>query len=799
MKAVFTLFLSTLFLCFSAEMKAQDRQRYRVHGSVTDARTEKAIKKIPILVQPFNQTIKTDAEGKFLLNMAEGSYSILIDYFPFDLQEISFELQSDTVFDIRLHSPFEMQYIDEIEIVASKPMTENSSGIQRLSKSSLNTMPRMIGEADLLKSLSLTAGVNSSNEGAADLQVRGGTHGQNLFLLDGVPLYSTQHMFGMVSAYNPSIVKTATLYKSDFPAEFGGKTSSVLNVESKAADLKRISGEAEIGLLSTKGLLNIPIVKDKLALSVAGRISNYSLLNIISRFPFVEDTNFALHFGDINANLFWKYSEKDQFKINFFHNSDGINVRQIDRYSKEDIDLWIKNRQQNLGFNWYHTFSENTKNHLLFFADRYNFDFGNSVEYTTYNEKRYFNNQSQIASFGIEDKVSFSLGDKINLKTGLFLKNHIFSPLMLRYSDESSTKELEKTSKTKQFEAGLFLQSAYEPIKNQTLNAGFRLSAIGNSDKAFAFLEPRLGYHGIFDNYFSLSASVGRMTQTIHRAANSGLGIPYELFFPSTKELLPEKSWNFSLGFGKDFRWNAHNFSFKTDFWYKTFANIVDFKNGHDAYSSLIISQNIQDMSEIITQGKGRAYGLDFSANYSYKLLSFSADYTLMQARNQFDELNAGKEFAAPTDIRNSLNLLAEINLSSKWKFSASWEFRTGRPITLPSVIYLKPEIDFEDGIVLFPGENSSDYIRVEGERNSFRTKAFHKLDLNFSYQYKAFGKYGGLLTFGLYNTYNRANPYMYFVGSEMIGSWPNKKYYPALKSLSIFPIIPSFSWSVSF
>ncbi|MFA5046504.1 MAG: TonB-dependent receptor plug domain-containing protein [Paludibacter sp.] len=791
--------LAVLLFCFItiANLSAQDiENRFHVRAKIIDARTKKGIKKIPITVLPFNRIINADNKGGFLFNMPKGNYSFVLDYFPFEKQEVKLDLQSDTTLLIELHTTPGVIYLSEVEVLASRPATEMPAAIEQIDGRQLKSLPSMIGERDILKAFSLTAGVTSSSEGAADMQVRGGLHGQNLYLLDGIPLYSTEHFFGMVSVYNPTIIKSATLYKSGFPAEYGGKISSVINVHTEDADLKKFKGEAEIGMLTSKLALNIPLVKDKLALSLAGRISNYSIVDIISPLlPESLGTRFGVHFGDINANLFWKISEKDRLKLTFLSNTDGFDVKSnmFSYISK----TWFKNHQQNLGLNWYKTISAKTDNHLLAYTDIYGYDFGISQQQL--NPSSLFIGQALtgINSMGLVEKINYKISEKINLNAGVSFKSFGFSPIHFNIND-SNVNSMKVTDQIRLNEGVVFAESDYQLAKQQTLTAGLRLSTIGNQDKTFSNLEPRIAYHGIFPNDYSISASAGRMTQPVHRVANSGLGFSFEMFYPSSSILQPESSWNISLGGAKDFSWKNQKLSVKVDAWYKTMENIVEFQDGYDAYYSVLYavqSNIIGNTKKYLAQGNGKAYGIDFSASYDIKNLRLTADYTLMKAENQFAQLNMGRPFAAPTDIRNSLSLTSELKLSESWSFTATWQYNSGKPITVPTYIFSNPSSNYKP--LQAYDYDGTDYQRVVTERNNYRTKPFHKLDVSFNHNYKTRKKHlDARISLGIYNVYNRANPYLYYIDGV-----PNadRTYTPVLKSMSMFPVLPSFSWSVKF
>jgi hypothetical protein len=759
---------------------------------IFDGRTKNGIKRIPVTVMPFNKVIDANSRGELVLNLPVGNYAFKMDTYPFDKKEVRIELKSDTTVLIELHSPFTSLYIQEVEINAKKPATTQPASSEQIDMQTFKVLPALIGERDILKAFALTAGVTSSSEGAADLQVRGGLHGQNLYLLDGIPLYSTEHLFGMVSAYNPIIVKSARLYKSDFPAEYGGKISSVVNVLTEDANPDKVGGGVEISLLSSKALLNIPIVKNKLALFVSGRISNYSLINLTSLYNSTNSNGtLKLHFADINANLFWKLSERDRIKLTWFNNSDGIDTKQ----QEEDLinSTWMDNKQQNLGLNWHRRIYDGFENQLLVYMDSYSFDLGNSYQSTNSTIKNIDQIITGINSVGLENKLKLKLSNQLNFAAGGSIKMILFSPVQLNQTNTTTTR-MQTSPLVRETEGTLYGEAAYQPVESQKITAGLRASVIGNALKLYPNIEPRMGYHGIFENDFSVSTSVCRMTQSVHRLANPGLGIPFEMFLPSISGLVPESSWNFSVGVAKDISFNKDFLSMKIDTWYKSMNNITEFKDGYDALSVWFYKFDLtRQTKEVITQGKGKAYGVDFSADYIHKNWSLAVDYTLMQGINQFADLNNGLPFAASTDIRHSLSLTLERKLSSTLTLGATWQYRSGRPITVPTTIFQYPSVNLETG------ELSNSYRQfqvLESSRNNYRTALFQKLDVTLTQNYKAFKKFDASYSIGVYNMYNHRNPYIYYISQKRDF---NGTYKAVLMSMSMFPIMPSFSWSMRF
>ena len=570
----------------------------------------------------------------------------------------------------------------------------------------------------------------------------------------------------------------------------------MLNVITQDADVTKLKGEAEIGLLSSKASFNIPIIKNKLALTVSERISNYSILNLLSPLTMASTgTQLLVYFGDTNANLFWKIADNNTVKVSYFGNSDGFEVYNSMYVMGSESKAWRKNSQKNGNVCWTIKPTNNIENNLFVYTDLYNFDYGDRTGPPSNPNQSYNYTYSSIGSNGLEDKVAVRISDSLNVSFGTALKMYNFMPFS-HASSYYTDLNLNKLPIVSQMDGTAFVESVYSFTKQQTLTTGLRLNAIGNETKTYTFLEPRLGYHGVFSNDYSISASMGKMSQSIHCVGNSGLGFTNDMFFSSTYGLMPQTSWSYSLGAAKDFRWEKKMLSFKVDGWYRTFQNIVEFKDGYDM--NIFLSVPMQNSvatypKEVLTQGNGKAYGVDCSMDYSMRSFTFGANYTLMKAVQQFDDLNNGLPFAAPTDMRHNISLTSELKLSDEWSFCATWQFHTGRAITVPTAIFADPtELPNPYFLKAFPTQ----YMTVETERNNFITKDFHKLDISFAHKYKAFRKYKGLFSVGIYNVYNRANTFAYSIVPVPLS---DGKYSIALKSMSLFPIMPSFNWLVKF
>lgn len=402
--------------------------------------------------------------------------------------------------------------------------------------------------------------------------------------------------------------------------------------------------------------------------------------------------------------------------------------------------------------------------------------------------------ESRISTLSFSNRSYFRLSGIFSAETGIEVRRYTLSPLN---TNTGNTVLTIKSDTENPMEANVFGELSYLLVPRQQLNAGLRLSSFGSDKKLHWALEPRLSYHGIFGQDFALSASAGRMRQYIHRIANPGVGVALEVFHPADRELKPAEAWSFSVGGAKDFHTKELNFSLKTDLWYKVMDGLVDFREGYDSYSIIQFRKHGKEAaSNYLTQGKGYAYGLDLSVNFIKGSIKVFADYSLMQARQRFEELNKGRYFRSPNDIRHALSLQAELRLTKSSYLSANWQYRSGRPVTLPEAIYPSPSFDYETGKIEIPHpKHSESFMTMEDTRNNYTLPPFHKLDLVFNYRYRSRKKRQAQFSFGIYNLYNRANASYYFIDRQR----KNGQSYPLLKSISLFPILPSFSWEIKF
>jgi len=402
------------------------------------------------------------------------------------------------------------------------------------------------------------------------------------------------------------------------------------------------------------------------------------------------------------------------------------------------------------------------------------------------------NTTTNIRSLSANTRYEVTIHPAVRLTAGGAYSHCWLRPVTTLYTDDPSTTT--KQSPDAFADMALFGEAHWQVAKRHQLDAGLRLSNVMNGHTHFMAFEPRLSYHGRLSDRYALSASFSKMTQPLHKVQNPGLGIPLELFVPSGGWMKPQQAWIFSVGAGRQQSWSFGAASLKADLWFKQLDNLVEFKDGYDAQRILLYQNDFaQRTSTFLSQGNGRAFGIDVSGSLSLNKLSYTLDYTWMKATNRFDALNHGNSFPAATDIRHALSMTLDYACSPTIRLSANWQYRSGSPITVPTAYTRLPAYDLATGT---PSPDGNTLVWLTTQRNNYRTLPFHKLDLTLTKNVLVFSRYQGAFTLGVYNVYNRSNPYLYFLDTQKA---PDGSPKPVLKSLSAFPVMPVVSFRVIF
>ena len=633
----------------------------------------------------------------------------------------------------------------------------------------LTTLPAIGGESDVLKVIQLLPGVQSGKEGTTGFHVRGGNIDQNLVQLDEATIYNPNHLFGLFSTFNTNAINNVKLIKGGFPAEYGGRLSSILEITTKEGNNKNFGVSGGIGLLSSNLSIQGPIKKEKGSFIISGRRSYFDILAK----PFIpkskNNTNYYLY--DINAKLNYTLSPKDRVYLSFFTGLDDAKYT-----GASSLNYGINFGNKTATMRWNHLFSNKIFANTSVIYNNYH----NSL--TTAQGQYVAQTYSGISDLNAKTDWEIHPNTRHSIIVGANYSYNTFYPATT--SNKISKKGTVPVLKPDSIQANNSSQLAFyisDEIKFNEIvsaNLGLRAPLFLSSKANYTALEPRATLKVETSPTSSLKASYTVMNQFLHLVPSSTASLPTDIWISSSDKVKPEVSQQISLGWFKNF--NDNSIETSVEAYYKTMTNQVLFKEGAQPAQGI----NIDDQ---LTFGKGESYGVEFFAKKNFGRLTGWASYTLSWTNQTFKDLNYGKTFPYTYDKRHNISLVATYELSKKWTVAADWVFTSGGAYTLPL-----------GKVPVFEGGSLYDvYYYDYGERNNYRYRAYHRLDVSFIRQnreHHMFGhKYSSEWVFGVYNLYSRMNPYFVYLSID-----PQTKV-PTAKQVSLLPAMPSVSWNFKF
>jgi hypothetical protein len=662
-----------------------------------------------------------------------------------------------------------------------------------VSPSDVKAMPRLLGEADVMRTIAALPGVSGGIDGGGSLNVRGGSPDQNLILLDGTPIFNASHLFGIFSVFNPDIVKDAEFYKGAFPARYGGRLSSVVDIAMKDGDMEQYHGEASIGFIAAKAMLEGPMDKDKTSFVVSARRS-YTDLLLHNLFVTDEDhqkTSASVYFYDANVKVNHIFSDKDRLYFSGYVGRDklGLNRSASDTSYQETNNSKFEYGNYAATLRWNHVYSPQLFSNATINYSQYYF----STDYT-YNYKpsapneadylygRYYSRiENAIAKLDFE----FKPNPKHNIRFGGAAITHIFNPGVSVFEDNSDTQTLLDTTYNDAASVGeelfVYAEDEWAVTDRLRLNAGLHLSGFAVGGHFYRSTQPRLGAHYLLPRHWVVKVSYTHMNQYLHLLTNDGSNLPNDLWLPSTRRVKPMFSRQASIGVVKTIKDNSYAFSLET--YYKTMDNVIDYNEQGNLFDNAGKSWD-----ETVAIGRGWSYGSELLLEKKKGNFKGWIGYTLAWAERRFPTINNGVAFPYKYDRRHDVELVLTERIGKRWELSANWEYTTGLPLTLPVASY-------EGTGGGSPYDNppgSTPIVDHLGDRNAFRTRDMHRLDLSATHtKPKKWGSRSW--TFSLYNAYNQQNPFYYTIVTDRT---KQERY---LAEVSILPILPSVSYAIKF
>lgn len=762
-----------IIISLAISIAAHGAGRITISGTIVDSESGETLIGATVYDSISGKGTMSNSYGFFSLTLPKGAVSLRVSFVGYSQQRFAFRADKDTVLNVRLQPSLTLK-----AVVVTAEREHDLKGVQMstvdIPLEHIKSMPVLFGEADVVKTVQLMPGVQSGGEGTTGMYVRGGGPDQNLYLLDGIPLYNVDHAFGFFSAFNPDAIKNITLYKGSFPARFSGRLSSILDIYTINGNDKEYHGSASIGAISAKISVEGPVVKEKTTFSVSAR---RSYIDIFAR-PAVKifsetDVDAGYNFYDINAKLTHKFNDRSRLFANFYLGNDVISIG-LGEGSWANMDMRYVWGNLVGSLRWNYMISPKLFSNITASYTRYkNNIIFDMKQFLGSAEPIEFQYNSGIQDLALRADFDYHPWEKHDIKFGTTYTYHIFTPdvLVLESTDLDTNIGADPT---KAHELNAYVEDSWDITLWLKANIGFNYSVFGVNGRTYSSPQPRLGLRFLVNDNFSFKTGYAHMTQFIHLLSNSNVSMPNDLWVPATEKVQPMTSDQVAVG---GFYKIPKVGELSVEAYYKYMNNLVEYKDG----ASFMFSGETWD--NMVCSGAGWSYGIEFMLRRDVGKVTGWVAYTWSKTERLFDRegqtLNNGEVFPAKYDRRHDISVVLSYKLNEKIDLSATWVFCTGNAMTLGLQNY-KPLAELQTDYL-----NSVTYIE---NRNNYRMPNYHRLDLSANFNRKF--KHGErTINISVYNAYNRQNPYMLYQNSS--GT--------KLKQLSVFQLIPSIAYTYKF
>ena len=755
------------YLLFSISIFSQNT--ITLSGTISDAQSGETMIGASVFVPVLNIGTATNEYGFYSLKLPLGKTKIIYSFIGFSSIEKNIEITKDLQINIELLSG---ETLREIKVSAESNqeiINSTQMSVERLSMKEAKLLPALFGEVDIIKTLQLKPGIKSGGEGTTGVVVRGGSPDQNLFILDEAVIYNPSHLFGFFSTFNSDAVKDVKLYKGGFPAQYGGRLSSVIDVKLNEGNKKEFTGAGGVGIIASRLTLEGPIKKDKSSFMVSGRRTYADLItgqiNEINK----DKDNFNpipdYFFYDLNAKFNVEINDKNRIYWS------GYFGRDFFKFSDDVIDINFNWGNTASTLRWNRIINSNLFSNTSFTISSYNYRLDNE-----FGGIATFNLTSGIQDYTIKQNFFYKPNNQHDIRFGAEFTRHKFEIGRLQFSDEAETFNFSSGQNFTGDEFAAYISDDFEVNNKWKINGGLRLSGFYN-EKFFGGFEPRLSAKYSINKNLSAKASFTNMSQYVHLVSTSGASLPTDIWYPTDIVAMPQRSNQVAGGIS----WSINdNWLLTNELYYKWTNKVVDLKDG----AQIFVNDNL---SGEFVFGKGKSYGNEFYLEKKNGRFTGWLSYTLSWSELEFDEIRNGDPFPPRYDTRHDISLVGLYQLNRRWNFTATWIFTSGAPTTIPIGRFFIQDIG---------GGNPEFVIPEFSLRNSFRMPNFHRMDLGIVCKF--WHRWGTSdLTLSVYNAYDRRNPFFLYI--EIINDENGIPQAFQPKQVSLFPILPSLTYNFKF
>ncbi|MEO8404850.1 MAG: TonB-dependent receptor [Chitinophagaceae bacterium] len=757
------------------------KKKFTISGYISDNKSGERLIGASLYDEQTKQGTTSNTYGFYSLTLEQDSVKLLVSYSGYTSQAFSIDLKEDILLNIALDPKV---VLNETVVVnaESKTNTQNRTlpGKIDINSSLIKSVPALLGEPDVLKTLQLLPGIQAGNEGTSGLVVRGGSADQNLVLLDGIPVYNASHAFGLFSIFNADAVNSVEVLKSGFPASYGGRLSSVIDVHMREGDKYNFHGEGGIGMIFSKLTLEGPLKKGKSSFLISAR---RTYLDLLAK-PILKSTSigkFDLFFTDIILKTNFPIGKKDRIYFSFYTGKDKF--RTIEDFSTNE-----HTQRNDYGFSWgnitamtrlNHVYSKKLFSNLTYNYSRFGFDaFTHSVLTEDMNgnpqdyQQKYL---SSIQDHNIKYDVDYLPSPKHFIKFGTAVTLHHYRPGVTQSYLKDTVVRINERLENHSLYTGEYDLYAEDDVRlsdRLKMNIGMRLTGFNVSNSLFFSVQPRLNALYKLNDKWSLKGSAVKMNQYIHLLTNSNMGLPTDLWVPVTKRIPQQVSYQFSGGIS----YSQHKFiEVSMEIYYKHLQRVIEYKEGLGFNTS---SNNWEDLVEL---GKGKTYGAEWLLQKNKGKLTGLLSYTLSKSTRTFDNINNGKPFPYKYDRRHEIKMALVWKPSRRLELGCDWLFSTGNAVSLPVSYYYNPA--------------TGQTIDIYSGRNDFRMPAYHRMDVSVK-MIKQKRTHERSWVLGIYNVYNHQNPFFIYRRTTYVAPGT---FQASFRQISLFPILPSFSYQFKF
>lgn len=770
-----------LFLSGVASLNAQ--QNGRVSGVVRDADSGETLIGVAVYEAALKTGVITDEKGRYEITLPEGVRRLQFSYVGFQTYEAEVSVgQKPKTLNVNLKA--DVTRLSEVEVTSKKPdrnVSEMAMSVQSLDMITIKKIPALMGEVDVIKTIQMLPGVQAASEGSSGFSVRGGGTDQNLILLDDAPIYNASHFLGFFSVFNNDVVKEATLYKGDIPANFGGRLSSVLDVRVKDEMPKRFNGSGGIGLVTSRLMLEMPAFSQQTSFLLAGRTTYAGLV-----LPFmgkdVRGSN--IYFFDLNAKVTQRLGNNDRLFLSAYYGKDKFKIQDMMGLGYGNASVTLR---------WNHIFGPRLTSGLTLVGSKFNYDIDIWVD--PYDWSLRAGSKSARLDYDFTMLWNENHTSRWGLSTGILSFNQ--GELEDRggaLSQYMGLGEYTAVSR-KALEHALYFTHDHNITTIFSMRYGLRLSCLQNigAEDFYVFdeahqvadtlhygageifhteihPEPRLAAMFRIDEVSSVKASYSRTYQYAQVASAATGGLPFDVWFPVSPNVKPQRCDQYAIGYFRNFHHDAIETS--VELYYKNLNDVIDFKDNASTYGNVLIDGELRF-------GKGRSYGVEFLIRKNTGKLTGWISYTYSRTFRTVEGINFGKEYRSPYDRPHNFVIVANYDINPHLSVAANWIYNTGQPVTYPYGQYTMGNVT---------------YAIYNGSRNESRYPSYHRMDLSLTWQLpsRRWKPWDSELNVSIYNVYGRHNTWAVTFEQDGEGGINAKRMY-------LFSVVPSISYQFKF